>query len=384
MAKRNRKKIRVELVCACKYTYFVFVLILATVARRDMLLFVTGSIELLAIILLSDWLLGKNELIGRILNFILLLIYGVEISVLKLGGTYVTPIMLTNVDSLNALNGKVFVYGTYIVLLIVSLLIPLRKLSLDWKKTNKICLVGTTATSLLLMIVTGQSPIGNSVTLAGKMLEMKQIQNGFYSVTEGDQSDKLSLFYHEEVEQSYHYSTLDNPDIIVIFTEGLSQNVIEDERNLMPNVNVFAEKSIQFTNYYDHTAATYRGLSGQLFSGHQLNNLDGNRLISLQNILSEQGYETTFINPEPENAEFTGYLENMGFDQVLSTECDEWMTDRQTYEFLLEKLTEGKQKEQPQFIAVYTFGTHVSLDRSDVVYGDGSSHILNRFYNDDY
>lgn len=213
---------------------------------------------------------------------------------------------------------------------------------------------------------------------------MKQIQNGFYSVTEGDQSDKLSLFYHEEVEQSYHYSTLDNPDIIVIFTEGLSQNVIEDERNLMPNVNVFAEKSIQFTNYYDHTAATYRGLSGQLFSGHQLNNLDGNRLISLQNILSEQGYETTFINPEPENAEFTGYLENMGFDQVLSTECDEWMTDRQTYEFLLEKLTEGKQKEQPQFIAVYTFGTHVSLDRSDVVYGDGSSHILNRFYNDDY
>lgn len=155
MAKRNRKKIRVELVCACKYMYFVFVLILATVARRDMLLFVTGSIELLAIILLSDWLLGKNELIGRILNFILLLIYGVEISVLKLGGTYVTPIMLTNVDSLNALNGKVFVYGTYIVLLIVSLLIPLRKLSLDWKKTNKICLVGTTATSLLLMIVTG-------------------------------------------------------------------------------------------------------------------------------------------------------------------------------------------------------------------------------------
>ena len=79
-----------------------------------------------------------------------------------------------------------------------------------------------------------------------------------------------SMFYKDTI-GNYVSSPLQkkNPDVVLIFTEGLSQNIIDDERNIMPNVRMYEDKSLNFTNYYNHTAATYEGLIGQLYSGHQ-------------------------------------------------------------------------------------------------------------------
>lgn len=41
---------------------------------------------------------------------------------------------------------------------------------------------------------------------------------------------------------------------------------------------MYEDRSFNFINYYNHTAATYRGLIGQLYSGHQYNNNDENTL----------------------------------------------------------------------------------------------------------
>ena len=41
------------------------------------------------------------------------------------------------------------------------------------------------------------------------------------------------------------------PNVILIFTEGLSKNIIEDERNIMPNVKALQEESISFENYFN-------------------------------------------------------------------------------------------------------------------------------------
>ena len=111
-----------------------------------------------------------------------------------------------------------------------------------------------------------------------------------------------SMFYKDTI-GNYVSSPLQkkNPDVVLIFTEGLSQNIIDDERNIMPNVRMYEDKSLNFTNYYNHTAATYRGLIGQLYSGHQYNNNDENTLISLQKIMHDNGYQTTLINTEPNN-----------------------------------------------------------------------------------
>jgi hypothetical protein len=67
------------------------------------------------------------------------------------------------------------------------------------------------------------------------------------------------------------------PNIIIIFTEGFSAEVLDVynnlDLNLTPNLNKLYERSLVFNNYYNHTAATYRGLRGQMISGYQF--LDG-------------------------------------------------------------------------------------------------------------
>ena len=110
----------------------------------------------------------------------------------------------------------------------------------------------------------------------------------------------------------------DNPNVAVIFVEGLSEQIIEDDRAIMPNIKELQEIGLSFSNYFNHTAATYRGIIGNLFSGYQLRNLDGNKLISIQSLFKDVGYKTGFLNVEPYNASFTGYLEKLGFDEVVS------------------------------------------------------------------
>ena len=176
-----------------------------------------------------------------------------------------------------------------------------------------------------------------------------------------------------------------NPDVVLIFTEGLSQNIIDDERKIMPNVRMYEDRSLNFINYYNHTAATYRGLIGQLYSGHQYNNNDENTLISLQKIMHDNGYQTTLINTEPNNQDFTNYLKTFDFDRIVtSNNTDTWLRDDEAYELLGNEVKECYENSKPDFIVIYTFGTHATFDESNVKYGDGKNGLLNRFANADY
>ena len=169
----------------------------------------------------------------------------------------------------------------------------------------------------------------------------------------------------------------EQPNIVLIFAEGLSQQIVDDDRDIMPCVKSYAEKSLFFENYYNQTAATYRGLSAQLYSGFQFQNYDKNELISIQDILENVGYNTTFINAEPENAVFTKYLQNMNFNNLISNKQDEHkgfsntLSDKEIYELLFETIEEQSLQNKPFFTAVYTYGTHVSLDSIDEKFGDG-------------
>ena len=196
-----------------------------------------------------------------------------------------------------------------------------------------------------------------------------------------------SEFYHEEIDDAIKApETLgESPNIVLIFTEGLSQNVIDDRRNIMPNLASFQSQSIDFENYFNHTFATYRGIQGQLYSGYQFKNEEKNTLTSVQEILKENGYITTFINSEPKNSTFTKYLDDFEFDSLItSTELDgpaETVTDKDLYEQLFSEMENLSSTGEPFFIATYTFGTHISLDSPNEMYQDGDNALLNRFYN---
>jgi phosphoglycerol transferase MdoB-like AlkP superfamily enzyme len=158
----------------------------------------------------------------------------------------------------------------------------------------------------------------------------------------------------------------------------------------MPNVAELEKESLFFENYYNHTFPTYRGLIGQLFSGYQLQNYDENTLVSVQEAFRKNGYHTSVINTEPLNLNFATYLESLGFDEVVTNVDIEpegtssTLSDRQAYESLYDVISGEHAAGHPFMTAIYTFGTHVSLDSPDEKFGDGSDRLLNKFYSCDF
>jgi phosphoglycerol transferase MdoB-like AlkP superfamily enzyme len=172
------------------------------------------------------------------------------------------------------------------------------------------------------------------------------------------------------------------------------------ESSLTPNLNAFFDASLVFENYYSHTAATYKGLRGQLYSSYQY--LDGyyaegtgldqisraqirsktsTDLVSVIDILNENGYETSFVNAEPDNKQFTVYLESFRCDYVTSGHvADRTLTDKEVFKLLTKA---AEQNEEPFFIGCYNIGTHHGYDSSDIKYGKGYNAVLNRFHNYD-
>lgn len=196
-------------------------------------------------------------------------------------------------------------------------------------------------------------------------------------------------------------------NIIIIFTEGMSSGVIS--QNVTPNIYSLQKRSLNVTNYYNHTAATYRGLYGQLTSSYMLlggsvggaglaelshTKLDEklrSPIISLPNILSNYDYNSFFIASNASTDNLSLMLRNIGFKPIGSnnyknfvpkTETANELTDKQVYELLWQELQ--KDHSEPFLYGVYTVGTHVGLNSPDQIYQDGSNSYLNKFYNLDY
>lgn len=393
--------------------------------------------ELFLIFAFSNVLM-KKDLAGRIVNDILMLFYNAQVIMMFFANSYITMVMLTNLDSLEALSGKAGIYITGTLLVLVFSFLPIQKIEFP-KVSRQSLLSAALCLELVFTMFFGStySPIYNYFNLAIQHYESVQLNRSIeaavreaeekkaandsdtemdeFSVNTADYTavtvssdpsvvspqvvQEVSLdipgtdlsFYNEEVAGYREKDTVlsEQPNIILIFTEGLSQNVISDERNIMPNVAEYQNKSLSFASYYNHTFATFRGIIGQLYSGYQLDNYDTNALVSLQDVFSALGYNTSFINTEPNHKEFTSYLENLRFDEIIgdtSYTCNglaDSISDKDAYEILFDSAEKKAESDEPFFMAIYTFGTHASLDSTDEKFGDGKDAELNKFYNAD-
>lgn len=188
-------------------------------------------------------------------------------------------------------------------------------------------------------------------------------------------------------------------NVILLFTEGTSSRVLSSE--LTPNVIELERRSLSFKNYFNHTAATFRGIRGQLISGYQLqggykayhdniSQAEKEKLrkklqlqkSSLPNILEEHGYASIFVSPHEKSYGFTQFLEQVGFDTVLAE--DRIRSDKELYEALAETAIAAHAEGRKFFLATYPLGTHHGFDSPDLKYGDGSNPYLNKFYNQDH
>ncbi|HEI3571339.1 TPA: sulfatase-like hydrolase/transferase, partial [Escherichia coli] len=166
------------------------------------------------------------------------------------------------------------------------------------------------------------------------------------------------------------------------------------------------KKSFFFINYYNHTAATFRGLRGQLTSAYQFKdgvgaNGDGffeitnqkvksiynKRLVSLPEILNSNGYKTIFLSSTEKTSTLNAMLKTLSFNEVLGMGDFDFyqndrMSDKQTFIALKEVVERNKNNKF--FIGVYPSGTHHGLDSPDLRFRDGSNSYYNKFYNFDH
>ncbi|MCR1906199.1 GBS Bsp-like repeat-containing protein [Intestinimonas butyriciproducens] len=382
-------RIKQYLPLAIKYGFSIIITFYTYFSNKDPYYFALSLLELCAIILLSNILLAYKKTIGHIAHFLLLLIYNLQTIVMKFGGSFTSLIMVTNLAMFRDLKGK---FGDYILVaipLVICTLIPGREFPM-----KKNAMMAGSALIIVISVVSVSvfegkySPVYNLCQLAVSYKDYKNTVSQIENLT----SDSMQ-FYRSGIENGMQKpdELPEKPNVILIFTEGLSRNVILDDRNIMPNVRQFESESLHFENYYNHSFATFRGLIGQLYSGYQFDDLDSNRLISLQSIFKENGYHTSFINTEPSNVEFSDYLAGFQFDDLITGEVsaneagtmDIYIQDKDAYELLFDTVMDQHQIGQPFFAAIYTFGTHVSLDSPHEQYGDGKDALLNKFYNTD-
>ncbi len=217
-------------------------------------------------------------------------------------------------------------------------------------------------------------------------------------------NDGSEFFRKEVVENDSEWTSTDTyrNNVILIFAEGTSLKVISEK--VTPNIYNISKKAISFSNYYNHTAATYRGIRGSLISGFQLrgggysengsgidqfvrrNGEGAFSTESLVSILNDQGYKTFFLSPHEDGIDFNEFIKSIGFSEVFGSGTDETLSDRVLYKNLSEMLSkiEKSKLNQPFFIATYVEGTHLGQDSPDKKYGTGDNEYLNKFYNQDF
>lgn len=381
-----------------KYAFPLVVLGVGSYLLRDGRYLLAGALELGAIFLVTNWLARKSAVAGSLASGLLMLVFNVQAVVLVFASGYVTPIMLSNIFNIQDLVGKAALYAAGAALALVLSFLPIEGVGPQAlsQLLPVVALAAACEVGACLGVGSEHAPIASTVQLAKAWYSYQQTMSQLGGSTEGVDPFTTPYFRADVPGGTDRPQELPaSPNVVVIFTEGLSQQIVDDTRVIMPNVAAYEARSLNFTGYYNHSAATFRALNGQLYSGYQLNDLDANALISIQSILHGQGYHTTLINTEPYYDNWTDFLGYLHFDEMVGesstgtysipgTSDGAKMSDGEAYQTLRDVMTREGEGDAPFFVTMYTFGTHASLDSPEERFGDGSNPMLNKFYNCDY
>ncbi|WP_246864878.1 LTA synthase family protein [Buttiauxella agrestis] len=368
----------------------------------------SGRLDLLFWIYLESsiiyfFILSSNLKFKGVIWFTYNALLGVQVASVYSSGYYILPLTLSNASEYSALGINAIAKLSFIVFAFVfsSLFIRMVK-SKPRKKSIKI-LGASIIAVIIIMLPVPLHAIANTISSYYSQITYKPDYN---------YPEYAKKYLKASVWNEGPITSLLNKDtknVIVIFTEGMSSSIIDkvnnQQLNITPNIDALYDSSIVFENYYNHTAATFRGLRGQLTSAYQYK--DGNnsqqdgfaqisnekvtsiyqkRLVSLPEILNRYGYRTYFLASTEKHSTLNTMLKSMSFTQVYGMGDfdgyqDDRMTDKQTFAALRKLLLD--QKQQPFFIGVYPSGTHHGRDSPDLKYNDGKNPYYNKFFNYD-
>lgn len=216
---------------------------------------------------------------------------------------------------------------------------------------------------------------------------------------DNNSSGGQNLYTHTDDFSRHRNKNIKN--IIIMFSEGISADLIGCyngiNTTITPNIDRICNKSTKVINYFNHTAATFRGIHGQLTSSYNL-------MVSDKNIFDESviwsekgkrstyydtltanmkqlGYHTYFIHPDGGTKPFHMMLKSLVFDDVISGDdiasglrLDQRIgriaphgpvaSDEELFEYISEKI-ENKTLEEPYFVCIYNTGTHAYEDSDE-------------------
>ncbi|EOT3942787.1 LTA synthase family protein [Escherichia coli] len=362
-------------------------------------MFLISIIQMFSVMIIMLNIKIKDAFRAIILLLLLLLsmVISIEISSIISIGEYIPTLALANISETNSVGWKIKLLPFLVFLSFMIASLILKRLIKEKKIRNIMIVV------FLLSLLIPISPINAFFSSSYKVYsEAKE-----YNMSPHEISDIKSKYTKEIVtNDSYSHEIINGngKNILVIFIEGMSSLVISKE--LTPNLYEFRKKSISFNNYYNHTAATFRGLRGQLTSSyqmtggyhkdnsglgqaskveieHKLNTY--NYITKLPIILEENGYHTYFQASNSIDDPLSLMLSTLKFNHIYGREDynkkSGELTDKESFDLLFKKLNEAK---QPFFYGVYTVGTHLGLDSPDVKFYDGRNEYLNHFHQLDH
>ncbi|WP_243559743.1 LTA synthase family protein [Escherichia coli] len=384
--------------------FCIFLSILLYSGRADSVLLFTIEYTLASMAIF----LIKRKFISNILWGIYLSILGVQAASLFSSGQYLMPLALSNAAEVESLGiGEVIkVFSIFILFVIVSFVtMPSGALvgRIKYYKFSFFCIV-----LLLVCSFISTGPVYAFYETA----KLYYLQQTFKPSEKSGDAGKSFLKTSVFITPLQNNNNFKGRNVIVIFAEGFSSEIIGNSKMahfpITPNLDKLSTEALSFKNYYNHTAATFRGLRGQLTSGYQfrdgltdagtgiaqlsnveINNIYLHRQTSLPDILKEYGYKSYFIASTEKNSPLNTMLKTLNFDKVLGMgdfigyQRDR-MTDKQTFNALQYFLRSQENKNERFFIGVYPSGTHHGQDSPNEKYFDGSNPLYNKFYNYDF
>ena len=192
--------------------------------------------------------------------------------------------------------------------------------------------------------------ICNAVRLKSEITEAVIDTNAFHKLGLNYNENSKYPFMKNKIYSSpikYSYKKIEaRPNIIVFFLEGVSARSINcygsEFKGLTPNIDEFAKSTMKVDNYYNHTAASCRGLQGQLCSVYPFhgygewcasNNqkLDKINYSSISYILNKFGYDTLFFCAE--NKPITKLFKMLKFKTIYNAKkiIKELLNGREQY-----------------------------------------------------
>lgn len=399
-------------------------------ATQDLLLFATAfAIELTLLELLTRTVRRIRYTAIRILALLIPAILGctyvAQLYSVWISGGFIPPIALANTEvvGLIAFNGFYWMIGAFLIALFAH----------AWVTRNTVLpeigrpqIFGTALLILAYVAIIQDQPTPRGIRVAHGETPVSSFahslatyagMSGQNQISAAELNTVRSAFarrsaYQVGFPEAFTASLPATPNIIVIFTEGMSARWMETyggvRPGLTPNLDRLAGGSMVFRNYYNHTAATFRGLRGQLTSGHQ--EIDGYNdegtgfgqrdaskdvtavsRVSLPEVLRGQGYHSLFFLSQQDY--INKMLGTLGFDEVLGRDylyekylaqgqnhaaTPKYLSDAELFDTMLSEL-EALPDDEPFFAAAYNFQTHAFFD-SDKKYGDGENIVLNRFH----